>query len=350
MHTQWQTFLASQGASFDPDERVQHFGEPQHELEAAIGGRAILCDLSQYGLIRIAGPDAEKFLQGQFSNDIRLVTPERGQLSSYSSPKGRMLANFFIFRWQDAYWLLLSSELTAGIVERLKKFRLMAKVEVDDLSSEFTRIGLAGPDSQPLLSQISGRSDLPTTDWASVDTGDMLIAQLPWAGVQAGLVVGKPDALESAWEKLLQAGAHPTGELPWNLLQIRAGIGLVSQNTAEKFIPQELNLEILGGINFKKGCYPGQEIVARTKYLGRQKSRAYRLLSPINSDPGTSIYGSTLEGQAIGQLVACAPNGKGKYECLAVLRIDNAGETLRLANEKGPELVVLDLPYPTEVA
>ncbi|MEK8090895.1 folate-binding protein [Thermithiobacillus plumbiphilus] len=350
MHTKWQTFLASQGASFDPDGLVQHFGEPQHELEAVLTGQEILCDLSQYGLIRVSGPDAEKFLQGQFSNDIRLVTPERGQLSSYSNPKGRMLANFFIFRWQDAYWLLLSADLSAGVVERLKKFRLMAKAEIEDLSSEYVRIGLAGPDAQSLLTKATARADLPTTDWASVDAGDMLIAQLPWAGVQARLVIGKPEATQEIWGKLVQAGARPSGELPWNLLQIRAGIGLVSRNTTEKFIPQELNLEVLGGINFKKGCYPGQEIVARTKYLGRQKSRTYRLLSPISSDPGTSIHGSTLEGQAIGQLVACAPNGKGKYECLAVLRIDNAGEDLRLASERGPELVVLDLPYPTEAA
>lgn len=350
MHTQWQAFLASQGANFDSDGLVQHFGEPQHELEAVLTGQEILCDLSQYGLVRVSGPDAEKFLQGQFSNDIRLVTPERGQLSSYSSPKGRMLANFFIFRWQDAYFLLLSSDLTQGVTERLKKFRLMAKAEIEDLSSEYVRIGFAGPESPRLLCETSDRTDLPMTDWASVDAGDMLVAQLPWASGQARLLLGKPEALQDTWNKLVQAGARPTGELPWNLLQIRAGIGLVSQNTAEKFIPQELNLEMLGGINFKKGCYPGQEIVARTKYLGRQKSRTYRLLSPISSDPGTSIYGSTLEGQAIGQLVACAPNGKGKYECLAVLRIDNANENLRLASEKGPELVVLDLPYPTEAA
>lgn len=344
MHTVWRKFLEKQDARFDLEDQVLDFGQPQKELEAAAHG-TIMSDLSCYGLIRVAGPDVEKFLQGQFSNDIREVSDARAQLSSYSNPKGRMLANFLVHRWQDAYWLHPAGDLSEGLVERLKKYRLMAKVDLEEAGARWVRLGVAGPQAESALAQALGAEAVPPEANASRSQADCTVIRLPWSNTPAFLVMGTAERLQVLWEQLQAQGVHAAGMAPWRLLRIRAGIGLVSAPTAEQFIPQELNLEILGGINFKKGCYPGQEIVARTKYLGRLKSRAYRLESPIAADPGTAIVGTTLEGQAIGQIVDCAPTGRGTYDCLAVLRIDNATEDLRLGSEKGPLLELLDLPY-----
>jgi folate-binding protein YgfZ len=343
MNSQWQAFLAGAGAEL-ADGHVRSFGNAEREKRVATTG-GILCDLSHFGLIRVSGEDARDFLQGQFSNDLQQVDAAHSQLSAYLSPKGRMLASFRIFAREDAFYLRLPHELVEPLIKRLRMFVLRARVQVEDAGDALLRIGCSGPNTADELAEVLGAA--PETIDAVTHSGDLTVLRVP-GPLPRFEVYGPLEPLRALWERL-NVRAAPVGKAPWALLDILSGLPVIHAQTMEAFVPQMVNLELVDGVSFKKGCYPGQEVVARTQYLGKLKRRMYRLHAEQDQtpEPGVEIYeaGGTGE-QSVGRIVEAQPHPDGGIDALAVLQIESAARGgLRLGTPDGPELVQRELPY-----
>jgi folate-binding protein YgfZ len=341
MHPDWKAYLESQGARMSGD-RVADFGDPSGEREAT-GRGTVIADLSGYGLLRVSGPDAQAFLHGQLSSDVRGLPAHRAQHSSYNTPKGRMLATFLLWRMGEDYALQLAAELTEPIRRRLALFILRAQVQIEDMSDALVRLGVAGPDAGQLLAARFG--SLPEVDLGVAQAEEATLLRL---GPQRFELVSLPDQAPALWERW-RATARPIGFSCWEWLDIRAGIPRVTAATQDLLVPQMANLDALGGVSFRKGCYPGQEIVARTHYLGKLKRRLY--LAHLDGEaapaPGDPLYGPETEGQASGMVVNAAPAPGGGYDLLVVVQQGSvqAGE-VHWKTSDGPRLELLPLPYP----
>jgi folate-binding protein YgfZ len=341
MHPDWRVYLQSQGARL-VDDRVADFGDPSGEREATRRG-TVIADLSGYGLLRVSGPDAQAFLHGQLSSDVRGLSPDRAQHSSYNTAKGRMLATFLLWRMGEDYALQLAAELAEPIRRRLALFILRAKVQIEDMSDARVRLGIAGPDAGRLLAARFG--SLPEVDLGVAQVEEATLLRL---GPQRFELVNLPDQAPALWERLSTA-ARPVGFPCWEWLDIRAGIPRVTAATQDQLVPQMANLDALGGVSFRKGCYPGQEIVARTHYLGKLKRRL--CLAHLDGEaapaPGDALYSPDVEGQASGLVVNAAPAPGGGYDLLVVVQQTSAqaGE-VRWKAPDGPRLEFLPLPYP----
>jgi folate-binding protein YgfZ len=341
MQNEWQKFLEQQGAVIEND-RVLHFGSPEREPEAAATDH-VLADLSHYGLIAARGEEAMDFLQNQFSNDIRQVTDTESQLSAYCSPKGRMLAEFRIFRFRDVYYLRLPRELLEPTLKRLRMFILRSKVTLEDASDTLVRFGFAGPEADKRLGEIL--KAVPTEANRVGQNDGLVIIRLP-GPLPRFEIHGEPDAGQALWRRLARQ-ATPVGAGRWNWLDIQAGLPEILPPTVEAFVPQMVNLEALQGISFKKGCYPGQEVVARMHYLGKLKRRMYRahLAEPEIPAAGENVYVAG-EEQSAGKVVRAEAAPGGGVDLLAVIQIASAGQgNLRLGRPDGPALELRDLPY-----
>jgi folate-binding protein YgfZ len=335
MQPRWKNFLLEAGAAL-AGHQVEHFGDPRRELALA-ATEDVIADLSQRGLIAVAGADAAKFLQGQFTNDIDLVDAGHSQLSGYCSPKGRLLALLRVFRRGDAYYLQLPHALLEPTLARLKKYVLMSKVVMRDAGDELVGLGLAGPRSEEILAQLTGH--IPHAADEVSQSGELTVLRLPGTPPRFALY-GPVEAAEPAW-RTLTACAAPVGAAAWDRLDILAGIPEVYPGTVEEFIPQTVNLELLGGINFKKGCYTGQEIIARLHYRGTVKRRLYlgHTGAGIPPAPGTVLHVAGGDGQAVGHIAAAVPDPAGGCDLLAVVAVEHADSNALYMNDN-PEMKV----------
>jgi folate-binding protein YgfZ len=286
-------------------------------LPAAVGG---LVPLTDWGLIRATGADARSFLHGQLTQDVQGLPPGRARLAGYCSPKGRLLASFVM--WADAQGDLLlacSADLLPAVLKRLSMFVLRAKCRLSDASAELPLHGLLG-DAVP-----------PGADW-QVD--EHRLVHLPAVdGVRRALLAGPAPALPAADAET------------WRWLEARSGIARVLAVNGEQFVPQMVNLELVGGVNFQKGCYPGQEVVARSQYRGTTKRRAYVMQAEAPLAPGQDVYAASDAEQPAGRVVlAAAPAGRVPA-ALVELKIAAAGEPLHAGAPDGPALHLDALPY-----
>ena len=338
MNQDWQTFLSSQHAHLT-DGVVTHFGDLSTELKHTASG-TVLCDLSQYGLLRASGEEAQGFLQNLLSNDIRNVDATHAQLSSFNTAKGRMLAVFTIWRDCDDFLLQLPSSILEALRKKLSMYVLRAKVKISDASNEYASLGISGNDATALLSNIS--TELPQEVMGCVSHAGVHILKLGATRYQLTASVEQAQALWSALSK----DARPVGSVCWDSLNVRAGIPSIVPKTQEEFVPQMANLDALGGINFKKGCYPGQEIVARMHYLGKLKRRMYlaHLDGSEAPQPGDELFSDDMEGQASGMIANVAPASEGGYDILAVIQTASV-EGYKLLTANKTELHILPLPY-----
>jgi folate-binding protein YgfZ len=303
-----------------------------------------ICDLDHLGLIRISGADKREFLQGQLTNDINQVTPQLAQLSSYCSPKGRMLGSFWIFQRDDDLYLQLPRAVLPAIFKRLRMFVLRSNVQIEDVSADLARCGLSGICAADVL------PFAPKADKASETNDGLTVLKVPGEPTRFE-VIGPADQVASLWQSA-SALADRVGPDFWTLADIRAGLPNVYEETAEAFVPQMANLQLIGGVSFTKGCYTGQEVVARMQYLGTLKRRMYRahIDSTERPQPGTELFSpSSDSGQGAGRVVDAAPSPDGGFELLAVLQISiaDAGD-LRLGGPDGPAVELLGLPYSYE--
>jgi len=237
----------------------------------AIDSDNAICALDQTSLLYVGGDDASDFLQNQLSNDISKIDETRSQLSSMSNAKGRMLAIFQIIRIDGGYILVMPRDLITDIAQALQKFILMSKVVLADISDSFARIGVTTTQHE-----ITQADDLPDEVNHVYQSDSLISLSLPAAAGRSRYLLLSNDADEAIalWQKLSQKLAV-NDELDWRLQQIDAGIPTIYAATSGAFVLQMSNLHKLDGVSFKKGCYPGQEVVARMQYLGKLKRRMY---------------------------------------------------------------------------
>ena len=323
MSNEWNALLAQFGG-------VVEAGNPTHFPHTVSADKAALCDLSYRGLISVRGSEAQTFLARQFTADILNLGPNQSQLSGYCSQKGRLLAVFRLFIHEGAICLEMPRSLVEPILKRLRMFVLRADVALEDSSETLVRIGLLGEDlndqppmHQPQLTTLSIPGVLPRFE-----------------------IIGSPTVMQQYWQELARTRIAIDSRL-WEQQDILAGLPVIFPQTAEAFVPQMVNLQLVGGVSFTKGCYPGQEIVARTQYLGTLKRRMY-LLHSDNGDlpaPGDFIFSATDSEQKTGTVVHAQASASGT-DLLAVVEIQatEAGN-LRLGAPTGPLLTVRPLPY-----
>jgi folate-binding protein YgfZ len=344
MHlTEWHQFLRNRYPQLVlQDDRITSFTDSARELEAAAQG-TVLCDLSHWGLLQLEGADTLTFLQGQVTNDVRLLNGNNAHYAGYCSPKGRLLALFLAFKHEDHYHLQLPKPLVGPIMKRLKMFVMRSKVDIDDVSESIIKLGLSGAGAEALLASIF--LQVPTQDYELATLENGALIKLP-GGLRYEIFL-KPENAQTIWNALAKS-ATPVGAAAWEWLEIQAGIPEVNLQTQDAFVPQMLNLDSLQAINYKKGCYTGQEIVARTHYLGKVKRRTQ--LAHIESDAMPQLNDDVLDvnGQAVGKIVRTAPALLKGYDVLAECRLENVGHAS--VNWNGIPLTFKTLPYALEDA
>jgi folate-binding protein YgfZ len=349
MHnSDWQTFLETQGAQIE-DGVAQDFGAVADERIATRDG-TVLCDLSQFGILKVSGEDAQSFLHNLCSNDIKAITPNLAQLNSLNTAKGRVLATFLVWQNGAEYFLHLPISLLTPIQKKLSMYVLRAKVKIEDVSSQHICFGLAGKEAETLLSACVGT--LPQTALAVEHNAASSIIRL---GHERFQINTTPEHAVALWQQL-SAQARPVGSPCWDWLNIRAGIPVILPATQEQFVLQMLNLDLLGGVSFKKGCYPGQEIVARMHYLGKLKQRTFlaHVASDVAPQPNDALYSDDFAGQSSGNILNSAPAPQGGYDVLATLQISSVADS-QIVHWKTPDGIALALqavPYdvPTQKA
>lgn len=343
MINEWKTFLQTAGAEFD-DAGVSSFGNSRRELSVAITGN-VFADLSHFGLISVHGKDAETFLQGQLTNDVSEVDPEHSQLTGLCNPKGRLLASFRLFRHGDSYYLCLPVSMVEDVLKRLRMYVLRSEVTLEDAGDTFVHLGISGGDAADTLSDFVGSLPAAVGDVCVED--NRIVIQIP--GIHPSYEVFTTEEQATRLWDQLNVKSAPVGTEAWRLLDILAGIPVIYPQTREAFVPQMANLQLIDGVSFTKGCYTGQEIVARMQYLGKLKRRMYR--ARVNSDtapqPGDDVYPANDSQQSCGQLVSVASHPDGDYAALVVLKINSAedGAGLHLGDIDGPTLHLESLPY-----
>ncbi|TFF41122.1 folate-binding protein YgfZ [Pseudomonas sp. RIT623] len=299
---------------------------------------AFFCSLTHEGILAVRGSDAGKFLQGQLTCNINYLSDDHAGLGARCMVKGRMQSSFRILPEGNGYLLAMACELLEAQLADLKKYAVFSKATLADESAAWVRFGLH--QGEAALRALN----LCVADEAGATARhDGLIAVRASAGRVE--LWAPADQAGAVHEKL--AATLPEGTLnDWLLGQVRAGIGQVMGPTRELFIPQMINLQAVDGVSFKKGCYTGQEIVARMQYLGKLKRRQYRLALAETAvpQPGAEIFSPT-HGSSVGEVVIAASSGSA-VELLAVLSADAvADDNLHLGNLEGPRLTLLDLPY-----
>lgn len=343
MISEWKQFLENAGAEFNGN-GVSHFGNPQRELSVALTGN-VFADLSHFGLIAVFGEDAKDFLQGQFTNDIGQVDDRHSQLSGHCTAKGRLLALFRIFHVGDSYYLCLPEEMVENVIKRLRMYVLRSRVTINNALDSFVHLGVSGVDAEHELAEYAG--ELPKQVNEMVQQDQQVVIRVP--GMHPSFEIFTDlERGRAVWERLNVRSA-PIGADAWQLLDIQAGIPMIYPPTSEAFVPQMANLQLIDAVSFKKGCYPGQEIVARTQYLGKLKRRMYkaRIAGDRRPTPGEDLFASDDPDQGAGNLVSSAPHPDGGYAALVILKsaLVDAGSQLHLGVADGPLLTLESLPY-----
>lgn len=287
--------------------------------------------LSDWGLIRAAGADTRSFLHGQLTQDILGLRVGQARLAGYCSAKGRLLASFVVWPVaDDELWLACSADLLPATLKRLSMFVLRAKCKLADASAEVALWGLAGP----AASRGEPGQVLRDGDRQQLRLADARVDGTPVARALLALPAGTT------------LDVPPLAAAAWQALEVRAGVPRIVAATSEQFVPQMVNLELVGGVNFQKGCYPGQEVVARSQYRGTLKRRAFALHASVPVAPGQEVFHSADPGQPAGHVVLAGTLQPGRTEALVELKLSALGDgSLHLGGADGARLTLDDLPY-----
>jgi len=342
--TTWNTLLDGTGLRVDGN-RVM--AEDASADVANVRKGTVMVPLVHLKAIAAEGEEATEFLHKLFSNDVKKLATDSAQWTSFNSPKGRMLASMLLWHADGGYRLALSSDLHEGILKKLRMFVLRAKVALKDVCEDRALLGV----SSESLAECLAKANLP------VPAAPMKCSQRNGVSVirldgKRVIIDAPAEAIGQIWAALAEQSVMPAGTSAWNWLDVQNGIPLVTEATQDDFVAQMLNYEIIGGVNFKKGCYPGQEIVARTQYLGKLKKRMYHVQGPSNTQAkiGDELFAPAFEDQSIGKLITVAPAPNGGVEALAVLQIQAAEEgEIFLGSPGGTKLRLAALPYSLDI-
>lgn len=305
----------------------------------------VVCAHVGSALLEVTGDDALSFLHGQLSSDVQALDVGRGQYWSYNSPKGRMLANGILWRPvagpAGRVMVLLAADLAEAIRRRLSMFVLRAKVVIAEARDRYTLLGLAGNGSAEAARDALGVAVTPFT--AAKFDGDATAIALP----DGRIVVACPATNAPIVHAALARHAATADAETWRWFAIAAGVPKITTATSDLFVPQAANWDLLGGVSFEKGCYPGQEIIARMQYLGRLKERLFAFRTEADDvEPATRVFSAMFGDQACGTVVNAAADPSGGSVLLAVVQqtaVD--ANDVRLSRPDGPRLVPEPLPY-----
>jgi folate-binding protein YgfZ len=342
----WIDHLSALGARFHADDaaRIDNFGNVPSAADLAGG---FVAPVTGLGLIGVAGEDAAAFLHKQLTNDVEHLGADEARLAGYCTPKGRLTATFLMWRDADNVFLQLPRAIQAPLQKRLSMFVLRDKAKLRDATDEAQNLavlGLGGAKAQAALR--AHVPELPAAPYVKTDGAAGTVIRLADA-------FGSPrylwlTSVETAAAALpaLQAALVLGGADAWALSEIHAGVPQVSQPTQEQFVPQMINFELLGGVNFRKGCYPGQEIVARSQYLGKLKRRtALATLPNAAARAGDEVFATADPDQPCGMIVNAAPNGAGGADVLVEIKLAALEQDVRHGAAGGTALSFLPLPY-----
>lgn len=311
--------------------------------------------LPQFGVIEARGDDHTSFLHGQFTNNMQQLDGAHAHLAGYCSPQGRLLASFLAWRADDAIRLLLARDLQHAVQKRLGMFVLRARVSLVDASAPDDGLIVAGfiGDVRDALADITHTplpcDDEPAAGYAQFNTPLGALIRLPEAAGRARYLLIGPKAAISAQSAAFNKAFTNVSPEVWDWFSIRAGEPRIVQATASQFVPQSVNFDLLGGVNFHKGCYPGQEVVARTQYRGTIKRRmalAHVATTLDVAHAGVALFHAADPGQPCGMIVNAALSPDGGVDLLAELKLEamKAGDVHTGAVD-GPALQRLPLPY-----
>jgi folate-binding protein YgfZ len=290
-----------------------------------------IAPLSHLGVIRVEGDDAAKFLHGQLTQDFALLGMDQARLAAFLSAKGRMQASFIGFKRSATEVLLVCSrDLLPPTLKRLSMFVLRAKAKLTDATHDFALYGLAG-EAVPGGSQPA---------WTKTDLGAASIVHLYPAD-------GQPRALWVAPASDPAPAGPALDAALWQWSEVKSGVATLTTPVVEAFVPQMLNYESVGGVNFKKGCYPGQEVVARSQFRGTLKRRAYLAHAAAEVAVGAEVFNTTDLEQPCGTVVQVAAAPGGGFDTIVSLQISATQEgSLQVGADNGAALALLPLPYP----
>lgn len=299
------------------------------------------------GVVLAEGADAATFLHGQFSQDMTGQTADTARLAAYCSAKGRMLASLLTLRpTPETFWLLTDCEVLPGLVKRLSMFVLRAKARLSDVSAQLAVLGLVGRDLAVSLGDAATGAPLTV----GVHAGGHLIRLADVQGVPRWYWVGPEDAAGA-----LLAGLPALPDTAWRWLEVMSGIPHIEARTVDQFVPQMVNFELVGGVNFQKGCYPGQEVVARSQYRGTTKRRAFIAHAAAPLEPGAEVFSADDPGQPAGMVINAAPipstgEAPAGFSALIELKLAAADKALFAGSAEGVALQLGTLPYPLPAA
>jgi len=327
MNPNWRSFLESAEANFADDVTdVVDFGDPAGELLAA-GRQTVMVPLTHLAMLIAEGEDAQRFLHNQLTSDVNHLADGAAQHAGWCTAKGRMQASFVVWHSAGRYSLLLAADLLEATRKRLQMFVLRDKVKLN-IAEETVLLGLSGPQAGEALSDAG--LTLPESPLAIVSTDEVSVLRLE---AERFIVAVPLSAAPVLWQKL-GGKAKPAGVPAWRWLDVQAAFPLVTLATKEEFVPQMADFEKIGGVSFHKGCYPGQEVVARTQYLGKVKRHLYRLSAEVPLKAGDDLFSPDNLEQAAGKVMTAAPSATGGHVALAVVQ-SNFAANLRLGSREG---------------
>jgi folate-binding protein YgfZ len=342
----WIEHLATLGARFHQDEatQIEDFGST---LSAAALADGLVAPVTDLGLIAVAGEDAASFLHNQLTNDVEQLGLEEARLAGYCTPKGRLQATLLMWRGAQDIFLQLPRAIQPPLQKRLSMFVLRSKAKLRDATEEAATaavLGLAGAKAEAALRRHVDA--LPPAPYGKVEGAFGTVIRLADAlNAPRYLWITSGETAIAALPQLRETLALG-GNVAWRLAEIHAGVPQVTQPTQEQFVPQMVNFELIGGVNFKKGCYPGQEIVARSQYLGKLKRRmALATLPNAAARAGDEVYSMDDPEQPSGMIVNAAPNGLGGADALVEIKLAALEHEVRHGSAGGTPLSFLPLPY-----
>ena len=298
-----------------------------------------VCPLSDWGVIEALGPEAAAFLHNQLSNDVLLLPVGQAHLAAWCNAKGRMQASMWVLKTSpESVLLVLSRDLLAQTLKRLSMFVMRSKVKLADVSALWQLHGLLGTAAQPPGLE----PGTPGQAWS----GDGGVWGLELHPAVLGQIRVARALRLSPVGQAVPAGQHTTAET-WSWCEVLSAVPLLTAPLFELFVPQMLNYESVGGVNFKKGCYPGQEVVARSQFRGTLKRRMARVHSPVALNAGQDVFTAADPEQPCATVVQCAarPDGDG-FDALVSGTLESMNTGWHAGASTGPALSMLALPYP----
>ena len=342
MQAEWISFLLKAGAQLDGD-GIPDFYPAARGNETYSPGCSFMTAPSDYSIVKISGKDSGEFLHSQLSCEVRRLEPGSIGTGSWCNPQGRMLMNFYLLRKEDHFFLILRSGLKDKVMKRLAMYILRSSVLIEDMDPDLALVGIASGTGSELMEPIIG-APLPAMHSLIIHDG-LLVSRVRDAGHRY-LILGTVNQLKSFWTRCTEKLPPVTKEY-WKLQDILNGLGWVDTITTGQFLPVEFNLDYLGGVSYSKGCYPGQEIVARIRYRGRVKKRLYiaYLKSGTLPQAGENV---TVDGdpRKVGCIIEAASIPGNGYAVLAVVDCELVMNKPVCTMNDRRLLEFIPLPYP----